>query len=136
MITHTHYIPTDKKTKPVVVVSTPNVFRVEHILTAISSFAKLDDVYSEEFGRSLVLQAVGILQNSRLIQNLRLRERFMAIYMLQPESSDDFIPAGPYFLQQGRLHQAWRVYADELNAFVMTVIPNDVRSPTRYPDLL
>ena len=116
--------------------STPNVFEVEHILTTISSFAKLDDVYSEDFGRSLVLQAVDILQNSRIIQDLRLHERFVAIYMLQAESLDDFIPAGPYFLQNRRIHQAWRVYADELNAFVMTVIANDVRSPTRYSDLL
>ena len=132
MITHAHYISTDTETKPVVVVSTPNVFRAEHILTTISSFAKLDDVYSEEFGRSLVLQFVGGLDNSRIIQDLRLYERFMAIYILEANSSDEFIPSGPYFLQNDRIHQAWRIYADELNAFVMTVIPNDVRSPTRY----
>ena len=97
----------------------------------ISSFAKLDDVYSEEFGRSLILQTIGSSDNSRITQDLRLYERFTALHTLEANSSDDLLPSGPYFLHDGRIHQAWRLYADELNAFVITVIPNDVRASAK-----
>ena len=75
-----------------------------------------------------MLQTVASSNNSHTIQDLRLFERFTAIYTSDVDSSDDLLPSGPYFLRDGRIHQVWRLYADELNAFVMTVILNDVRS--------
>ena len=134
-VTHASKISTHTKTKPIVVISTTNAIQVGDIISTISNFAKLDDVYAEEFGKSLVLQSVADSDNSRIIQVLRLSNRFTAIYTSEAESSDHLLPSGPYFLQDDQIHQAWRLYADDLNAFVLTVIPNDVRSSTKYQSL-
>lgn len=107
------------------------MIQTEDIISTISNFAKLDDVYSEEFGKSLVLQTLASSDNSRTVQDLRLSKRFAVVHTLEAESSDYLLPSGPYFLQDRQIHQAWRLYADDLNAFALTVIPNDVRSPAK-----
>ena len=114
-----------------VVVSTSHVIEAEDILSIISNFAKNDDVYAEEFGKILVFQTLTSSDNSHIIQGLRMSKRFTAVYTSEAESLDYLLPSGPYFLLDGQIHQAWRLYTDELNAFVLTVIPNDVRSSTK-----
>lgn len=46
-------------------------------------------------------------------------------------SGDDFaqLPSGPYFLHGPFLHQAWRLYDDDLGAFNFGVIPDDLSKP-------
>ena len=50
-----------------------------------------------------------------------LRERSSAIIFL----SDTVLPEGPYFAVGRQLHQAWRLYPDNLSSFVTAVIPRD-----------
>ncbi|KAL8830608.1 MAG: hypothetical protein Q9191_001333 [Dirinaria sp. TL-2023a] len=131
-VLHGNKRSTDTKPEPTVVISADNVTQAEDIISRIWNFAKHDDVYSEEFGKSLVLQTVAGSGNLRIIQDLQLSKKFTAIHTLEVDSSEDLLPSGPYFLQNGCIHQAWRLYVDELNAFVLTVIPNDVRSCTSF----
>lgn len=39
------------------------------------------------------------------------------------------LPSGPYFLQGPNLHQAWRLYDDELGAFTFGAVPKNVTDP-------
>lgn len=52
----------------------------------------------------------------------------------EPHSSQarSQLPSGPYFLSGQNLHQAWRLYPDELEAFTFGLIPDDVFNATRY----
>ena len=40
---------------------------------------------------------------------------------------DSFLPAGPYIVADHKLHQAWRLYPDHLEAF-STIVPNDTET--------
>ncbi|KAF2240819.1 putative amidase [Trematosphaeria pertusa] len=56
--------------------------------------------------------------------------RFSAIHQASGPTSNP-LPSGPYFLHGSNIHQAWRLYDDELDAFVFAVIPEDLRNPLR-----
>ena len=60
--------------------------------------AKLDDVYPEDFEKSLVLQTAASSDNLRTIQDLLLSKRFNAVHISEPESSGCSLPLRPYFL--------------------------------------
>lgn len=61
--------------------------------------------------------------------------RFSAVYHMVSEAAvlegDNRLPSGPYFLSGPNLHQAWRLYPDELEAFTFGLIPDDPFSPQR-----
>lgn len=64
--------------------------------------------------------------------------RFEAVYHLAgggpaiaPQGRRE-LPSGPYFLSGPNLHQAWRLYPDDLEAFASGLIPEDVHEPQRY----
>jgi hypothetical protein len=42
------------------------------------------------------------------------------------------LPSGPYFLSGQNLHQAWRLFPDDLDAFTVGMIPENVEEPKRY----
>lgn len=43
----------------------------------------------------------------------------------------DKLPSGPYFLSGPNLHQAWRLYPDDLDAFTFGLLPDDLYDPQR-----
>lgn len=129
---HASKFSTDAKPEPIIVISTVNAIQPEYILSTLSKFAELDDVYTEEFGNSLAIQTVANSGDLFITLNVQLIKRFTSVRISEVESEDHLLPSGPYFQQDSRIHQAWRLYPDDLNAFVLTVIPNNVRSPTRY----
>lgn len=55
-------------------------------------------------------------------------------HMNQVEALDGFsgLPSGPYFLYGPNLHQAWRLYDDELGAFTFGIVPDDLGKPDEY----
>ena len=50
-------------------------------------------------------------------------------YATQQEK--DKLPSGPYFLSGQNLHQAWRLYPDDLEAFTFGLIPDNPFDPQR-----
>lgn len=44
----------------------------------------------------------------------------------------NLLPSGPYFLSGQNLHQAWRLYPDELDAFTFGLLPDNPFDPQRY----
>ncbi|KAF2652401.1 putative amidase [Lophiostoma macrostomum CBS 122681] len=82
---------------------------VREVDRRLSVFAKVDDVFQRSFENTLILM---------------------------PGSEDDtgskHLPSGPYFLHGSNIRQAWRLYPDELDAFIFAVIPEDVKTPQRY----
>lgn len=55
-------------------------------------------------------------------------------HMDQVKALDGFseLPSGPYFLYGPNLHQAWRLYDDELGAFTFGIVPDDLGKPDEY----
>lgn len=45
------------------------------------------------------------------------------------ENHRDKLPPGPYFLRGQNLHQAWRLYTDDLDAFLYGLIPESIADP-------
>jgi hypothetical protein len=58
-----------------------------------------------------------------------LESKLLVLCVLEEELD---IPEGPYFVVGKCLHQAWRLYPDDLGAFSTSVIPDDFNTT---PDL-
>lgn len=104
----------------------------ETIGDILSSFQATDDVYTRAFDDVLILQtwaASGYLDNSWDSFNSSL---FNNTAVHQAPSADALLPEGPYFLDTDRLHQAWRLYDDVLDAFVVPVVPESATKPEKY----
>lgn len=54
---------------------------------------------------------------------------------LETSTERDLLPSGPYFLSGQNLHQAWRLYPDDLDAFTFGLLPDSPFEPKRYPPL-
>ncbi|KAH8734004.1 amidase signature domain-containing protein [Ilyonectria robusta] len=116
---------------PITLLTTDEVFGdLEGLLQLLDDY---DDVFIPDFGSVLVekpgngnASAVNSLEDSSARQVYHLDD----IVGL----SDDFaeLPSGPYFLHGPNLHQAWRLYDDDLGAFAFGVIPDDVNHPDEF----
>lgn len=51
---------------------------------------------------------------------------------LDTSEERDLLPSGPYFLSGQNLHQAWRLYPDDLDAFTFGLLPDSPFDPQRY----
>lgn len=51
---------------------------------------------------------------------------------LDTSEERDLLPSGPYFLSGSNLHQAWRLYPDDLDAFNFGLVPDSPFDPQRY----
>ncbi|CAG9942014.1 unnamed protein product [Clonostachys rosea f. rosea IK726] len=97
----------------------------------IHGFADVDDVYAPPFSDTLVLQLDSSLDAQRELGQYRDSGCFEAVYHIAPNSPPHVLPTGPYFLTQGNIHQAYRLYEDELDSFIFGVIPEDVLNPKK-----
>jgi hypothetical protein len=91
----------------------------------------VDDVYAPPFADTLVLQLDSSLDAQRELGQFRDSGCFEAVYHIAPNSPPNVLPTGPYFLTQGNIHQAYRLYEDELDSFIFGVIPEDVLNPKK-----
>ena len=114
--------------KPVVVLSIgPADVDQDSVAGRLRSFTNADDVYSPEFGKTLILQNADERLNERFLKQLRCSELFDDIILLSSDSCcTEELPAGPYFLRDNKIYQVWRLYCDELDSFMVTLIPNRV----------
>ncbi|KIL95535.1 d-mandelate dehydrogenase [Fusarium avenaceum] len=107
---------------PVTLLTTEELFGdLEGILDLFDSY---DDVFVPDFG-SILVEKTGD-NSSQIRGNAR-----QVYHMDQVKALDGFseLPSGPYFLYGPNLHQAWRLYDDELGAFTFGIVPDDLGKP-------
>lgn len=101
----------------------------------IQQFTIIDDVYTTNFHDSLVIQVPhGVELNlEELTNDLRRSTKleFRRVLGSNVDYEKNLLPSGPYFLQGQNLHQAWKLYDDSLDAFIHTVVPDNVTVPKR-----
>lgn len=107
------------------------------ITRLLEDFSRRDDVYSDDFTQTLVVQTPeSVNPSSRFIGPPQVAwegepRPFETVLTAQRSPSQDLLPAGPYFLIGSNIHQAWRLYPDNLGAFITTVLPGSVSNPQR-----
>lgn len=108
-------------------------FAAEHAQKALDDFAHHDDVFCDDFTSAVILQSSQSgVDVAAVATKLAESRRFEAIYTTEPAFlAHDSIPQGPYFIRRGKsIHQAWKLYEDHLDAFVVPTIADDVANPT------
>ncbi|KAF5575341.1 amidase signature domain-containing protein [Fusarium pseudocircinatum] len=105
---------------------------VNDALQLINRFADVDDVYSPSFARTAVIRSSSERGLNEVLKKFEASGHFYAVYHVSPGSSQGYLPPGPYFLCDGGIHQAYRLYDDTLDSFIFGVIPDDVLNPGRY----
>lgn len=130
---------------PVVVLSEKEVESGPEELWRILQFlVDNDDVCSDDFTGIIVEKPA---TNSHASNHLGTHSATQAIFGPSPENNpsifhlqsgprshqeaEDRLPSGPYFLNGQNLHQAWRLYSDELEAFNFGLLPEDAFNLTR-----
>lgn len=103
---------------------------VDDAVDLINQLPAVDDVYSPVFAKTVVLQSDKDYDIDELLTQFSNRD--FAVYRIAPSSNSSTLPAGPYFLSQGQIHQAYRLYEDVLDSFIFGVLPEDVLNPTKY----
>jgi hypothetical protein len=118
---------------PIVVITASDVTSsVDKTCALINRFATIDDVYSKSFAHVIVLQSTIGSTSDKLFAQFKASGRFSAVYHTALSSPSNALPPGPYFLVQGSIHQAYRLYEDELDSFIFGVIPQDVFDPKKF----
>ncbi|KAK4143078.1 amidase signature domain-containing protein [Dichotomopilus funicola] len=87
-------------------------FASEHAQMALDDFVRRDDVFCDDFTSAVILQPSPGVD-------------------IAPALAHDSLAQGPYFIHGKSIHQAWKLYEDELGAFVVPVMADDVVNPTR-----
>ncbi|KAF4978680.1 hypothetical protein FZEAL_4974 [Fusarium zealandicum] len=114
---------------PITLLTTDEVFGdVEGILQLFDSY---DDVFTPDFGSILVEKPGG---NGSHGASVTAREVYHLDLVMALEDLAE-LPSGPYFLHGPNLHQAWRLYDDDLGAFTSGVIPDDLAQPDEFQPL-
>lgn len=109
----------------------------EQLGQILQYYVENDDVCDNEFTGILVVNPSSSGSEAGLAADVRGLDlsRFSAVYHLESEAAvlegETHMPSGPYFLSGPNLHQAWRLYPDELEAFTFGLIPDDPFSPQR-----
>lgn len=88
-------------------------------------FAAFDDVYEgafTDFRKNLVLSSNS--HNHDMAKQLNLEGEDLLW-------TTSRLPSGPYFLVGKDIHQAWRLYSDDLDAFVIATVPEDPLNPKK-----
>lgn len=99
----------------------------------LEKFAEIDDVYSDDFLDSLIIQVPPgtVVDPEKVKKDFGYSNSavFSQLWSSTAKSARALLPSGPYFLHGQNIHQAWRSYTDHLDAFVQTVLPNNATKP-------
>lgn len=96
--------------------SADGTLKSNDITDVTKDWHKSDDVWSEAFAELAVLQTpFGVEPNAN-----------RGIIHIQAKEGKEMLPSGPYFLHGSNVHQAWRLYPDEFDAFIAPVVPDSV----------
>jgi hypothetical protein len=94
----------------------------------------IDDVFQPEFGWIIISHGGASVAGLSGQTSLRLPGQCSSIYRLSIRDttlSKDDLPSGPYFLIGREVHKALRLYPDNLDAFLVGVIPDNIARPKR-----
>lgn len=99
------------------------------ITKMIEHFLTFDDVYSVAFASLIVVQRSSAAapqkcsqhDNESLLLEFPINGKFITARAICYEGN---LPSGPYFVRDGVIHEAWRLYCDDLDAFEITVVPH------------
>ncbi|THZ54669.1 amidase signature enzyme, partial [Aureobasidium pullulans] len=106
-------------------------FGAESITKTLDLFKRGDDVFSDDFSDTVILQAKGGVDVNDLAS--RLAKADSPYKLLTKDSADgDLLPSGPYFVQGSSIYQAWKLYEDHLDAFVIPTVPDDTQKPEKF----
>ncbi|CAI7644129.1 unnamed protein product [Penicillium manginii] len=89
----------------------------------ISEFLLRDDVYIREFSTALYLQGLESVDFHDDTKSLFETFGTNKIFCASPQNGS-ILPDGPYFATVFGLHQAWRLYDDHTNSFVLPTVPS------------
>lgn len=106
----------------------------------IEDFLTTDDVYSAAFSSLIIIQTPSAAarhefsqhEDESMLLEFPINGKIittMAIYY----SGD--LPPGPYFVRDGVIHEAWRLYCDNLDAFEITVVPHEDTNEAKLASL-
>ncbi|KAK4671659.1 hypothetical protein QC764_0097500 [Podospora pseudoanserina] len=108
------------------------------IEATLHRFDVVDDVWSRDFANCIIIQTrfekYGRAAVKTLKKMLSKVSGVEKIHVLNIQNLSDALPEGPYFLNHGRLHQAFRLYADVNGAFIVSTVPSDDHGTFRSLD--
>lgn len=96
-------------------------------------FANVDDVWSNDFLTHIILQSEGKLEIEDAARETLQQWETRSIQYLTREKHFS-IPEGPYFLNAGKLHYAYRLYPDTHAAFMVATVESN--EPNRYVTMI
>ncbi|TAQ90720.1 hypothetical protein B7494_g1006 [Chlorociboria aeruginascens] len=134
--TITGFLSTDE-IRPIVLIGL-NLFHSgqEKIASQLDYFDCVDDVYSKAFAETIVVAHTSADEvEIGTATPLNYSGLLSTILYSRLDSSITSLPSGPYFLRGSNIHQAWRLYPDELDAFNYGVVPQDVLKPQTFDAL-
>ena len=110
------------------------------IARKIESFLALDDVYSTAFASYIIIQTASgaaswkslELKDSTLM-DVPVSSKVVSASLFLREGD---LPSGPYFVRDGLIHEAWRLYCDDQDAFEITIVPYVDTSPSKLGSLI
>lgn len=127
---------------PVVVLSEEEVNAgPEELGRTLQHLVDNDDVCTDEFTGIIVVKPSGPgLELREVCANASAVQASLGcpstVYHLtnglDTSEERDLLPSGPYFLSGQNLHQAWRLYPDDLDAFTFGLLPDSPFDPQRY----
>ncbi|KAI5461730.1 hypothetical protein BGZ63DRAFT_414396 [Mariannaea sp. PMI_226] len=122
---------------PVTLLTTDEIFG--DVDTILELFDDYDDIFTSDFGFALVEKPNRAKSNVSQATSLEVDTLRRQIYHLESivglGDSLAELPSGPYFLHGPNLHQAWRLYSDDLKAFALGVIPEDLNEADEFQAL-
>jgi hypothetical protein len=111
-----------------VVLSETTLRSPDAIIDAVNDFAKVDDLFCEDFMTDTIVangfskeECVARVKIIAANKDWNVRK----VLRLNARAQGRTIPDGPYFMLGDKLHQAWRLYPDHLDAFVSTVTSSE-----------
>jgi len=90
-----------------------------------------DDVLTDEFRAQAVFLVPPNSSKSSYAHKISSLGLFKAVFRYGSGLVATTDMPAPYFIQGSNLHQAWRLYEDRVDAFVVPVVPEKVEQPSR-----
>ncbi|KAF2818873.1 amidase signature enzyme [Ophiobolus disseminans] len=107
-------------------------FGAETAQNAFEDFSRRDDVFSSDFSSTLILQTCYDVDILHVANRLMQSSLFRTVHVIEPTNIHGLLPSGPYFIRGKSIHQAWKLYEDDLDAFVIPTIPDYVFHPQSF----
>ncbi|CAN8105645.1 unnamed protein product [Discula destructiva] len=110
----------------------------EKLWDILQYYVNNDDVCIDDFTGILVVMPTSNPDSDHVSHHVPSPDlsRFSSVYHMKSETivyeQERKLTSGPYFLSGPNLHQAWRLYPDDLDAFNFGLIPDDVFTPESF----